>query len=61
MKSNDYHIVKLQYDFCNDIKNPFEKVRFYNNKLGIIDYKDTNFQKLIPETFRETQYVVYKK
>ena len=47
MKSNDYHIVKLQYDFCNDIKNPFEKVRFYNNKSGIIDYKDTNFQKLI--------------
>ena len=51
MKSNDYHIVKLQYDFCNDIKNPFEKVRFYNNKLGIIDYKDIIFKNLYQKLF----------
>ena len=60
-KKDDFHIIKMNFDFCNKEATPFSNIKFYNNKLESVDYKNINIRKLIPNNFRETSVVVYEK
>ena len=60
-KSDDFHIIKMNFDFCNKESTPFSNIKFYNNKLESVNYKNINIRKLIPNNFRETSVVVYEK
>uniref|UniRef100_A0A6C0IVZ6 HD domain-containing protein n=1 Tax=viral metagenome TaxID=1070528 RepID=A0A6C0IVZ6_9ZZZZ len=59
-KSDDFHVVKLHFDFCNKNNNPFSNIQFYNNS-GVINHDEVNIRKLIPTDFRENQIIIYKK
>ena len=51
----------MNFDFCNKESTPFSNIKFYNNKLESVNYKNINIRKLIPNNFRETSVVVYEK
>ena len=60
-KTTDFHIIQMNFDFCNKNATPFSNIKFYNNKFKTVDYKDINIRKLIPNNFRESCVVVYEK
>ena len=59
-KIDNFHIVKLHFDFCNKNDSPFSNIEFYNNS-GSVNHDKVNIRKLIPVDFMENQVVIYKK
>lgn len=59
-KEDDYHFVKMKFDFCNGDKSPFTEINFYE-KTKKVDFSDLPIRKLQPEIFRESIISVYKK
>ena len=60
IREEDYHFVKMKFDFCNGDKSPFTEINFYE-KNKKVDFSDLPIRRLQPEIFRETVISVYKK
>ena len=59
-KENDFHIVKLKFDFCNGKESPFPNINFYK-KNKKISFENLPIRGLQPEIFDENIISVYSK
>jgi HD superfamily phosphohydrolase len=60
-REDDYHFIKMNFNLCNGIDNPFNNIQFYNNNTNIINLDDIYIRKLIPNNYNEVVINVYKK
>ena len=57
----NFHFVKMNFDFCNGDSSPFNNINFYKDKSTIVNSNELNIRKLIPNNFKESIIAVYRK
>ena len=57
----NFHICKMNFDFCNGNESPFRNIHFYKNENTPVLFEELNIRKLIPDNFKESIITVYRK
>lgn len=61
IKENQYHFIKMNFNFCNGNKSPFDNIKFYENSDSIVPTEELNLSNIIKNNISESIVSVYKK